>query len=162
MTITGVFSPGICGFRRPLLGQRGECADLRFEQKRKKAHIVRAALESIAYQVKDLIDAMTEKSHIKLLELRVDGGPTQNRFLMQFQSNMLNASINKAEIEEASALGVALMAGLATGIWKNLDEVKSLREGASTFIPNMPETERVKLFKGWKNAIQRTLLKNNN
>ncbi len=118
-----------------------------------KKHIVRAGLESIAYQVKDLLDLMTEKSGISLKEIRVDGGPTKNRFLMQFQSDMLNAPISVSGIEEASALGAALSGGLGTGIWKNLDELEQLYTGSMRVKPQMSAKERGMLYTGWKNAV---------
>ena len=123
-----------------------------------KAHIVRAALESIAYQVKDLISLMEEKGGIELQELRVDGGPTRNNFLMQFQSDILNHEVTRSDVEEASALGTTFMAGLATGFWKNLNEIKSLREVERIFQPDMEAEETVKLYKGWQKAIERARL----
>ncbi|KPK85310.1 MAG: carbohydrate kinase [Bacteroides sp. SM23_62_1] len=123
-----------------------------------KAHLVRAALEAIAYQVKDLVDLMTTGSGVSLVELRVDGGPTRNRFLMQFQADMLNASINRSDIAEVSALGSAYMAGLSTGLWKDLEEIKSLRGKDEIFKGKMPEVQRDKLYNGWKKAVERTLL----
>jgi len=123
----------------------------------KKAHIVRAALEAIAYQVRDLVDLMTTGSGIKLMELRVDGGPTRNIFLMQFQADMLNASINRSDIAEVSALGSAYMAGLAMGMWKSPDEIKTLRGQEKIFTGKMSQELREKLYHGWKKAVGRTL-----
>lgn len=120
-----------------------------------KAHIVRAALEAIAYQVKDLVDLMTRQAGISLKELRVDGGPTRNRFLMQFQSDMLEATINCSGVEEASALGAFVMNGLARGIWKSLEEVASLRQTQQIFSSQMDKDIRNKLYSGWLNAMQR-------
>ncbi len=124
-----------------------------------KAHIVRAALESIAYQVKDLVSLMEEQGQIKLKELRVDGGPTRNSFLMQFQSDMLNRKVAVSEIEEISALGATFMAGLATGFWKDQDEIKSLRKTGKTFQSKMKEEENNNLYEGWKKAVERARLK---
>ncbi len=120
-----------------------------------KAHIVRAALEAIAYQVKDLVDLMTTQAGIALKELRVDGGPTKNNFLMQFQSDMLNADINRSNIEEASALGAVVMNGLARGLWKSLDEVSALRKNSQSISPQMSDELRTQLYGGWVNAIRR-------
>jgi glycerol kinase len=122
-----------------------------------KAHVVRAALEAIAYQVKDLVDLMTEKAGIKLQELRVDGGPVKNNFLMQFQADMLRAKINRSDIAEASALGVALAAGLATGIWNSLNDLKSTRTGDDYITNKLPEKEVNQLYEGWKKAVEKTL-----
>lgn len=124
----------------------------------KKAHIVRAALEAIAYQVKDLVDLMTTVSGIKLTELRVDGGPTRNTFLMQFQADILKASINRCDIAEISALGSAYMAGLATGVWKSFEEIKALRGEEQIFTGKMPEEQRSRLYNGWTKAVERALL----
>lgn len=122
-----------------------------------KPYVVRAALEAIAYQVKDLVDLMTTQAGIFLKELRVDGGPTRNNFLMQFQSDMLHAAINRSDIEEASALGAVVMNGLARGIWKTLDEVAALRKSDNVIYPQMDQEKREKLYSGWLKAIQRTL-----
>ena len=121
-----------------------------------KAHVVRAALEAIAYQVKDLVDLMTTQAGIALKELRVDGGPTKNHFLMQFQSDMLNASINRSDIEEASALGAVVMNGLARGVWRTLEEVAALRQTEHIISPEMDNETRETLYAGWLNAIDRT------
>jgi len=123
-----------------------------------KAHIVRAALESIAYQVKDLILPMEEKGGVHLAELRADGGPTRNDFLMQFQSDILNRKVARSEVEEVSALGAAFMAGLATGFWSSLKEIEDLRKGGKLFEPKMEDNAREKLFAGYKKAVERARL----
>ncbi len=125
----------------------------------KKAHIVRAGLESIAYQIKDLISLMENDGAIELKELRVDGGPTRNQFLMQFQSDILSNNVARSEIEEVSALGATFMAGLATGFWKNIEEIESLRQSAHVFNPNMNLKEVEELYNGWKKAVERARLK---
>ncbi len=122
----------------------------------KRAHIVRAALESIAYQVKDLIDLMTGEGGIELKELRVDGGPTRNNFLMQFQCDMLGRGVVRSTIEEISALGAAFMAGLATGFWGSPEEIESCYSSDRTFVPEMDSQENDKLYSGWKKAVERT------
>lgn len=122
-----------------------------------KAHVVRAALEAIAYQVKDLVDLMTRQADISLKELRVDGGPTRNHFLMQFQSDMLEATINRSGIEEASALGAVVMNGLARGIWKTLEEVAALRNTEQIISPQMEEEKRKRLYEGWICAMKRVV-----
>lgn len=118
-----------------------------------KAHIARAALEAIAYQVKDLVDLMTGQAGIALKELRVDGGPTKNNFLMQFQSDMLDARINRLGIEEASAMGAVVMNGLARGVWKSLDEAAAMRSDDHYIEPAMEEKERKGLHAGWLKAV---------
>jgi len=124
-----------------------------------KAHIVRAALESIAYQIKDLVSLMEDKGGIPLKELRVDGGPTRNKFLMQFQSDILNREVVCSDIEEISALGATFLAGLATGFWKDLEEIKALRKEGITFLPEMENEKITELYSGWKKAVERTRLK---
>jgi glycerol kinase len=124
-----------------------------------KAHIVRAALESIAYQVKDLVSLMKVKGGIPLKELRVDGGPTRNKFLMKFQSDILNREVVVSDIEEISALGATFMAGLATGFWKDLEEIKALRKAGKTFQHEMKKEKIDELYSGWKKAVDRTRLK---
>lgn len=119
-----------------------------------KAHVVRAALEAIPYQIKDLIDLMTGQAGVALKELRVDGGPTRNKFLMQFQADMLNATINRADLEEASALGAVVMNGLARGVWSSLDEVAALRTSDNRINPVMAAEEREKLYGGWIEAVK--------
>lgn len=125
-----------------------------------QAHIVRASLEAIAYQVKDLIDLMVKKAGISLKELRVDGGPTKNGFLMQFQSDMLNASINRSNIEEASALGAVVMNGLARGVWNSLEEVASLRQTEQVLTPQMEEERREALYSGWTESVDKLRIRN--
>ena len=119
----------------------------------KKAHIVRAALEAIAYQIKDLLDLMTEKAGIELSEIRVDGGPTNNDFLMQFQSDMLNSQVAVNDVEEASALGVVLAGGLGVGLWKDMDELSRLVSTKKRFKPEMSDEVREKLYDGWLKAV---------
>lgn len=118
-----------------------------------KGHVCRAAIEAIAYQIKDLIDLMTKQAGIALKELRVDGGPTKNKLLMQFQADMLNACINRSDVEEASAMGVMIMNGLARKVWNGLDEVAALRNTNNRIYPSMKEDECRRLYAGWLNAI---------
>jgi glycerol kinase len=125
-----------------------------------KAHIVRAALEAIAYQVRELLDLMTVGAGIELSEIRVDGGPTKNRFLMQFQSDMLNSDVVVNDVEEASALGAAFAGGLGIGIWNNLDELRGLIAAKMNYQSKMPDDVRKKLYDDWMNAVN-TVLRNN-
>lgn len=119
-----------------------------------KGHVCRAALEAIAYQIKDLLDMMTNHANIALKELRVDGGPTKNKFLMQFQADMLNACINRSDVEEASAMGAVIMNGLARGLWTSFEEVAALRTSDNRIYSKMGEEERGKLYEGWMEAIK--------
>lgn len=115
-------------------------------------HIVRAALESIAYQSKDVLDAMECDSGIKLCALNADGGASANDFLMQFQADILNCPVNRPDMRESTALGAAMLAGLACGFWSEADLKKS-KKGSRRFEPRMPAAERERLYNGWLKAV---------
>lgn len=119
-----------------------------------REQFIRATLESIAYQVSDVIKAMEEDASIHLKELKVDGGASVNNFLMKFQADILNASVIRPMLVETTSLGAAYLAGLATGYWKNREEIKKNWQIGEQFRPDMPETERNRLLKGWKRAIR--------
>jgi glycerol kinase len=152
------FVPSFVGLGAPYWDNQARACISGMARNTKKAHIVRAALESIAYQVKDLIDLMVENASIPFREMRVDGGPTRNNFLMQFQSDMLRKEVVRSNIEEISALGSAFMAGLAVGFWKDLEEIKALRKVDKTFNPSMDSEEIEKLYLGWRLAVKRARL----
>ena len=118
-------------------------------------HIIRATLESIAYQTKDIIEAMIEDSGINLTVLKVDGGASANDFLMQFQSDILNVNIERPEITETTALGAAYLAGLATDFWKSKGEVIQNWNMNKKFKPEMNDDDRNNLYSGWKKAVER-------
>jgi len=124
-----------------------------------KEHVVRATLESLAYQTKDLVDAMLKDSHLKLKELRVDGGACKNNLLMQFQADILKARINRPKMVETTAIGAAFLAGLQIGYWKNSSEIQKIRRVDQVFSPGMKDTTRQHLWNGWKEAVGRVLLK---
>ncbi|MFZ0319081.1 MAG: glycerol kinase GlpK [Candidatus Sulfotelmatobacter sp.] len=119
-------------------------------------HIARAALESIAYQVADLMDAVQTDTGTPLKELRVDGGASANNALMQFQADMLSVPVVRPAITETTALGAAFLAGLASGFWKNLEAISDLPQQERHFEPNMPHTQVVQLRQHWNEAISRT------
>lgn len=121
-----------------------------------KEHIARATLESLAYQTKDVLDAMISDASIKLKALRVDGGAVRNQFLMQFQADMLNVPVERTAVLETTALGAAFLAGLAVGFWKDIDEIKQLWKKDQTFTPQMKEADRMTLYEGWKKALRAT------
>ncbi|MDE6598048.1 MAG: glycerol kinase GlpK, partial [Clostridia bacterium] len=123
-----------------------------------RGHIIRASLESIAYQVSDLVNAMQKDAGIKISRLAVDGGASKNNFLMQFQSDILNCKAYRPDVVETTALGAAYLAGLNCGLWNNEDELRALQSGGTTFKPDMPEEERAFLLEGWRNAVRRTVL----
>ena len=123
-----------------------------------RAHIARAALEATAYQSRDVIDAMTHDTGIEIRMLRVDGGGTANRLLMQFQSDILGISIERSAIAETTALGAAYLAGLAVGFWESLEEIEDMASGTaidSSFEPKMGLEKREALYGGWKRALER-------
>jgi glycerol kinase len=122
-----------------------------------KGHIARAALEAIAYQTKDILDAMEKDSGINLAELKVDGGATGNDFLMQFQADMLGVRVARQNNVEATAWGAAAMAGLTLGVWKDQAELAALQGGDRRFEPELGETERTRLYSGWQKAVERSL-----
>ena len=121
-----------------------------------KAHIARAALEGIAYQVKDLLDAMESDAGEKLSVLRVDGGASVNNFLLQFQSDLLRKPIDRPQMVETTAFGAAFLAGLATGVWSSVDEIKKLRKSDRVFEPIMDESDAEKLHATWLRAVERS------
>lgn len=121
----------------------------------KRSHIIRAAQESIAYQSYDLIRAMEKDSGTVISELNVDGGASRDRFLMQFQADILGSRILRPSIRETTALGTAFLAGLAVGMWKNTDEIKAMRKYDLTFEPNMDPSTRENLLSGWHKAVGR-------
>lgn len=122
-----------------------------------KNHIIRAALESIAYQSKDILEAMQQDSGIDLKELKVDGGAVANNFLMQFQSDILGVPVNRPEITETTAMGAAYLAGLAVGFWKSKEEISKRCSIDRVFKPEMEQQKVDKIYKGWKRAIGRSL-----
>jgi glycerol kinase len=119
------------------------------------AHIARAALESIAFQSTELVHAMEADSGVKLSELRVDGGATANRLLMQFQADLLGVPVVRPKVLETTALGAAYLAGLAVGFWKDSSEIDALWQKDATFEPAMGGAERASRMAGWAEAVRR-------
>jgi len=119
-------------------------------------HIIRATLESIAYQTKDVLGAMEEDSEIKLQALKVDGGAVRNNFLMQFQSDILGTRVLRPEIIETTALGAAYLAGLAVGFWKDKEEISRSWKLDTQYKASMSDYEREELHRGWKKAVERS------
>ena len=110
----------------------------------------------MAYQTRDVLDTMVKDSGIEIPTMRVDGGAANNDFLMQFQADILDTTIERSEIMETTALGAAYLAGLATGFWEDLDEIKEYWEKDETFEPEMGEKQRDDLYAGWENAVEAT------
>lgn len=121
-----------------------------------KDHIIKATLESLAYQTKDILNAMQEDAGIKLATLKVDGGACANNILMQFQADILGTPVERPEVIESTAMGAAYLAGIQIGLWKKEDIIRD-RRIQKNFTPNMDETVRVKLYNGWKKAVKRSM-----
>ncbi len=123
----------------------------------KREHIVRAALESICYQTRDVLEAMQKDSGITLKSLKVDGGAVANNFLMQFQSDILGVPVDRPKVIETTALGAAYLAGLAVGYWKDKNDISAKWQIDRTFKPQMDIDTKERLYKGWKKAVKRSM-----
>ena len=121
-----------------------------------KAHLVKATLDALAYQTKDVLLAMEKDTEIKLTKLKVDGGASANNLLMQFQADILNVSIERPKEIESTAMGVAYLAGIAAGIWSE-EKLRETKQLDRTFLPEMEEEDRNKLYRGWKKAVSRCM-----
>ncbi|MBQ1236901.1 MAG: glycerol kinase, partial [Oscillospiraceae bacterium] len=121
-----------------------------------REHIIRAALESIAYQSSDVLFAMEEDTGIRLENLRVDGGASANRFLMQFQSDIMGRTVLRPAIAETTALGAAFLAGLAVGVWKDKEEIRATWVAKNRYEPQMEEETRRKLLRKWNKAVEKS------
>lgn len=148
------FVPAFAGLGAPWWNSKAKAAIVGMTLATGKGHICRAALDAIAYQIKDLVGTMTGADGVSLSELRVDGGPTKNNYLMQFQADMLGVPVNRADIEEASAYGAVLMNCLARGVWKSLDEVAALRTDNDLIIPTPDDGRNAELYDGWCRAVR--------
>ncbi len=124
-----------------------------------KKHIVRAALESIAYQTNDLLTAMSADSEIKITSMKVDGGAAANNFLMQFQADISDCEISRPSNSEATALGAAFLAGLSVGFWNKKEDLLKLKITSTEFAPEISNDNRTELLNGWKNAVNKTFSK---
>lgn len=121
-----------------------------------KEDFVKATVQSIAYQVRDVIDTMQVDTNMKIPLLKVDGGAAMNNYLMQFQSDIIGIEIARAKNLETTALGAAFLAGLAVGFWKDLEEIKTLNEAGEVFSPSMNNARKEQLYRGWKKAVNAT------
>lgn len=146
--------PAFAGLGAPYWNQHARGTVFGVTRGTTDAHIARAALESIAYQTMDLINAMNADANIEVKELRVDGGATANNLLMQFQSDILNTKVIRPRITETTALGAAYLAGLAVGYWNDMKDIADQWQVEKTFEPQMQSTEKNKLIKGWQRAIK--------
>ena len=148
--------PAFAGLGAPYWDMYARGAILGLTRGTTKAHLIRATLESLAYQTRDVLDAMKKDSGLPLKTLRVDGGASANGLLMQFQADILGADVERPRIIETTALGAAYLAGLAVGYWKPEDITNKWQLDA-TFVPAMEEEERDRLYKGWQKAVKRAM-----
>ena len=151
------FVPAFSGLFAPYWRSDARGAIVGLTRANTKAHIARAALEAICYQTKEVMDAMEADSGIKLSEMRVDGGITNNKLCMQLQADIMNIDVVKPVITETTALGAAFAAGLAVGVWKSTDEIKQIWKRESTWQSKSSAEWRVSGYQNWRKAIERTL-----
>ncbi|MBK9255405.1 MAG: glycerol kinase GlpK [Saprospiraceae bacterium] len=149
--------PAFTGLGAPYWNQYAKGTITGITRSTTSGHIARAALESIAYQTKDVLKAMEADSGIAIRELRVDGGATVNDFLMQFQSDILNCKVNRPMTTETTALGAAYLAGLAIGFWDSRENILNQWKSERIFTPDITENQRKELDKGWHNAVRAAL-----
>ncbi|MEO6610956.1 MAG: glycerol kinase GlpK [Chitinophagaceae bacterium] len=149
--------PAFAGLGAPYWNQYARGTIFGLTRGSNNAHIARAALDSIAYQVSDVLKAMEADAGIHIKELRVDGGVTINNQLMQFQSDILNTRVIRPKITETTALGAAYLAGLAVGYWKNIEEIQEQWQVDKSFSPMMEESKRAEFLKGWQRAVRAAL-----
>ena len=147
--------PAFTGLGAPYWDQYARGAVLGLTRGVNKNHIVRATLESLAYQTADVLDAMKRDAGIALNSLRVDGGASANDFLMQFQSDIIGVPVERPECIETTALGAAYLAGLGIGFWSDMSELKNNSNGITRFTPSFGEKERVESLAGWHSAVSR-------
>ena len=151
------FVPALTGLGAPYWDQYATGTLFGITRGTKAGHIVRATLEGIAFQTMDIVNAMQKDAGITLKELKVDGGASRNNLLMQFQADILGTSVIRPQVTETTALGAAYLAGLATGYWGSIEEIRSLWAIDKEFTPSSSDDEVKRLKDGWKNAVGRTL-----
>ena len=149
--------PAFVGLGAPHWDQYARGAILGLTRGVNRYHLIRAALEAIAYQSKDVLDAMEKDAGIELQNLKVDGGASANNFLMQFQADILDRTVLRPEVVETTALGAALLAGIGVGFWKDEDEIKGKWAVDAEYVPDMEAEERDRLYAGWQKAVTRSL-----
>jgi glycerol kinase len=149
------FVPALVGLGAPYWDMYARGTIVGLTRGTTKGHLVRATLEAIAYQVRDVVDAMGAEAGLQVPVLRVDGGGTANSFLMQFQADILGVPIQRAAVAETTALGVAYLAGLAVGLWRDTNGLARLWRAAETYEPRMSADQRETLYAGWKRAVER-------
>jgi glycerol kinase len=149
--------PAFVGLGAPYWDPYARAAILGMNRGTGKAHIIRAAIESIAYQVRDAVELMQSVTGGKLAELRADGGASDNATLMQFQADMLQSQVVKSEVAELSALGSFYMGGLGVGFWASADDIADHQQAYRKYEPLMEKNERKRYYEGWKRAVAAVL-----
>jgi len=147
--------PAFVGLGAPYWDSHARGAILGLTRGAGRAQIARATLEAIAFQTKDLFDVIAQDAGLIPAELRVDGGAAQNDFLMQFQADILDISVNRPKVLDSTATGAAFLAGLGSAYWKDYEEIKQCRETERIFTPGMPPDTRQRLYRGWLDAVRR-------
>jgi glycerol kinase len=148
--------PAFVGLGAPYWDERARGAILGITRGTTREQIVRATLESIAYQTRDVVECVREDSGLQLDALRVDGGAAENDFLMQFQADILGAPVERPPVLEVTALGAALLAGLGVGFWNDRAELQSEHAGTQIFEPTLAADRREALYAGWQRAVERS------
>ena len=148
--------PAFVGLGTPYWDSEARGAIFGLTRGTEKEHFIRATLESLCYQTRDVMEAMSKDSGIEVQNLRVDGGAVKNNFIMQFQADIVNTPVERPEIQETTALGAAYLAGLAVGFWESKDDIANRWKLEEEFEPKMEEEQRTKLYKGWKKAVEAT------
>lgn len=151
--------PGFAGLGAPYWDADARGTIVGITRGTQKEHFIRACLESIDYQVYDLVAAMQRDAGVKITNLNVDGGASANNFLMQFQADILDANVVRPMVTETTALGASYLAGLTIGYWKDIDDIRSNVEVDKVFVPHIDEHTRRDLIEGWQKAVRQTLCK---
>jgi glycerol kinase len=149
--------PAFVGLGAPYWDMKARGTIIGLTRGTKKAHIVRATLDAMAYQTKDVLSAMEADSNIKLKALKVDGGAVVNNILMQFQADILGVPVERPKVTETTALGAAYLAGLAVGIWKSKEDLINNWKLDNRFKPEMDVKESGKLYRGWQKAVKHSM-----
>jgi glycerol kinase len=150
------FVPAFVGLGTPYWDNDVRGTSFGITRATKIEHFINAVVESIAYQSKDVMEVMIKESNMKIHNLAVDGGASSNNYLMQFQANILNCRITRPKILETTAKGAAYLAGLKTGVWKNIEEIKRLYSVERIFTNQFDESTRNKKYNGWLKAVNAT------
>lgn len=150
------FVPAFVGLGTPYWDSEARGAIFGLTRGTEKEHFIRATLESLCYQTRDVMEAMSKDSGIEVNNLRVDGGAVKNNFIMQFQADIVDTSVERPEVQETTALGAAYLAGLAVDFWEDKKDIADGWKLEKEFNPEMSEETRTKLYKGWKKAVEAT------